>query len=144
EPAAAATADGVDLIQEDDAGGGFLRLLEEVANAGGAHADEHFDKVGTADREERHIRLAGDRLGKQRLAAPWRAGEEHAAGNASAEAHELLGVLEELDDLLDLVLGLIDAGDVLEGDAVHLLGQHAVARLAETAEHAAAARRGAA
>jgi len=30
EPAAAATSDGVDLVEEDDAGRVLLRLLEEV------------------------------------------------------------------------------------------------------------------
>jgi len=30
---------------------------------------------------------------------------------------ELLRVLQEVDDLLELGLGLVDAGDILEGDA---------------------------
>src|SRR3954466_11233186 len=33
-------------------------LLEQVAHAAGAHADEHLDEVGTGDRVERHARLA--------------------------------------------------------------------------------------
>ena len=70
---AAVAADGVDLVHEDDAGAVLLGLLEEVADAAGADADEHLDEVGTGDREERHAGLAGDRAGEQRLAGARRA-----------------------------------------------------------------------
>ena len=45
---AAVAADGVDLVDEDDAGRVLLGLLEQVAHAGGADADEHLDEVGAA------------------------------------------------------------------------------------------------
>jgi hypothetical protein len=136
ESAAAATADRVDLIEEDDAGGVVLGLLEEVADAAGADADEHLDEVRAGDREEGDVGLAGDGLGQEGLAAAGLADEQDAAGDAPAEAGEALGVLEELDDLGDFFLGLLDAGDVVEGDVGHFLGEDAVARLAEVAEHA--------
>ena len=44
--------DRVDLVHEDDAGAILLGLLEEVAHAAGANADEHLHKVGAGDREE--------------------------------------------------------------------------------------------
>src|SRR5690625_2065571 len=44
-PTAARPADGVDLVDKDDTGRLFLRLLEEVAHARRADADEHFDEV---------------------------------------------------------------------------------------------------
>ena len=47
EAGAAMTADGVDLVHEDDARRGLFRLLEEVAHTRGADADEHLDEVGT-------------------------------------------------------------------------------------------------
>ena len=43
---AAVAPDGVDLVHEDDAGRVLLGLLEQVADAGGAHAHEHLDEVG--------------------------------------------------------------------------------------------------
>ena len=49
EACAAVTADGVDFVDEDDAGRVLLALLEEVADARRADADEHLDEVGTAD-----------------------------------------------------------------------------------------------
>src|ERR687898_159897 len=44
---AALAADRVDLVDEDDAGGVLLGLLEQVAHTRGADADEHLDEVGT-------------------------------------------------------------------------------------------------
>src|SRR3546814_9281750 len=58
---AAVAADGVDLVDEDDRRGVLLGLVEQVAHAARADADEHLDEVGARDRVERHARLAGDR-----------------------------------------------------------------------------------
>jgi hypothetical protein len=79
---AAVAADGVDLVDEDDAGRVLLALLEQVADARRADADEHLDEVRARDREERHARLAGDGAGEQRLAGARRAHEQHALGDA--------------------------------------------------------------
>ena len=136
---AAVAADGVDLVHEDDAGRVLLGLLEEVAHAGGADADEHLDEVRAGDREERHARLAGDGAREQRLAGARRAEEQHALRDPRAERLELLGVLEELLDLVELLDRLVGARDVAEGDLrrvdAHALG----ARLAERHDLRAAA-----
>ena len=139
ETGAAMTADRVDFVDEDDAGRVLLRLLEHVAHAARADADEHLDEVGTRDGEERHIRFAGDGAGEQRLAGAGRADEQHALRNASAETLELRRVAQEFDDLFKIVLRLVDAGDVLEGDAAMALGQQLRLRLAEAHGLAAAA-----
>jgi hypothetical protein len=123
EARAAMAADGVDFVDEDDAGRVLLGLLEHVAHAAGADADEHLDEVRAGDREERHARLAGDGAGEQGLAGAGRADQQGALGNLAAQALELARVLQEVDDLLQFFLGLIDAGDVVEGDAVLVLGQ---------------------
>jgi hypothetical protein len=68
--------------------------------------------------KERHPGLAGDGPGQQGLAGAGRAGQQHAGGDAAAEPREFLRVFEEIDDLLQLLLGLVDAGHVLEGDLV--------------------------
>src|SRR5690606_23639520 len=109
ESGAAVAADGVDLVDEDDAGCVLLALLEEVAYARGTDADEHLDEVGAGHGEERTSGLAGDGACEQRLAGAGRADEQHALGQTTAEPAELLRVLQELDDLLELVLRLIGA-----------------------------------
>src|SRR5690606_29296099 len=47
EAGATMATNGVDLVDEDDAGGVLLGLLEHVADAAGADADEHLDEVRT-------------------------------------------------------------------------------------------------
>ena len=49
------------------------------------------------------------------LPVPGGPDQQHALGDAAAEALVLLGVLEEVDDLDQLGLGLVDAGHVVEG-----------------------------
>src|SRR5205085_3557959 len=131
ETGAPVTADGIDFINENDAGRVLLRLLEHVAHARGADADEHLDKVGARDGEERHIRFTGDRAREQRLSSPRWANEKHAARNAAAEALEFSGIAQELDDLLQILLGLINARDVFERDAAMRFGQKLGPALAE-------------
>ena len=131
ETGAAVAADGVDFIDEDDAGRAFLALFEEIANSGGADTDEHLDEIGSRDREEGNIGLAGDGPGEQRLAGSRRTHEQHALGDLSAEPLELLRVLEKIDDLLELLLGLRDTGDILEGDLFLFRGEELGLGLAE-------------
>src|SRR5262245_22082200 len=45
EPRSAVASDGVDLVDENDAGRVLLALLEKVAHAAGADAHEHFDEI---------------------------------------------------------------------------------------------------
>jgi hypothetical protein len=135
---AALTAHGVDLVDEDDAGSVLLALLEQVADPAGADTDEHLDEVTAGDGEERHPGLAGDGSGEEGLAGSRRPHQQHALGDATAEAGELAGILEELDDLDQLLLGLVRSGDVLEGDLPTVIRQQLRAGLAEAHGLAAA------
>ena len=63
-----------------------------------------------------NARLAGDGLAEQRLAGSGRPDQEHALGDPRADRDELVRVLEELDDLVQLLLRLVDTGDVDERD----------------------------
>ena len=139
EAGAAMAADGVDFIDEDDAGGVLLALLEEVADAAGADADEHFHEVRTGDGEERDIGFAGDGAGQQGLAGAGGADQQHAFGDASAELLELLRLTQEFDDFLQLFFGFFDAGHILERHLLLLRGMQAGARLAEAQGLVAAA-----
>ena len=140
EACAALAADRIDFVNEDDAGLVLLGGLEHVAHAGCAHADEHFNEVRTGDREERHARLAGDRLGEERLAGARRSDEQQAARNAAAETLEALGFAKEVHDFLNVFLGLVAARDVAEAHLVAFLVKLAGLRLAEAERSATAAR----
>ena len=138
EAGAAMAADRVDLVDEDDARRVLLALHEEVADPRGADADEHLHEVGAGDREERNAGLARDGAREERLARAGRPDEQHPLRDAAAEARELLRVLQERDDLFELVLRLLDARDVVEGDALLVLVEETRARLAEAHRLAAA------
>ena len=65
------------------------------------------------------------------LPVPGGPDEQHAARDARAERVELLRVLEELDDFLELGLGLVDAGHVVERHDGLVAEEHARPALAE-------------
>ena len=139
---AAGAAYGVELVDEDDRRGVLAGLLEEVAHATGADPHEQLDELRGAQGEERHPRLARDGPRQERLARSRGSHQEHAFRCRSSKAGVLLGVLEEVHDLDQLVLGLLDAGDVVEGDLRVLLlvvaSGAAPADAREGAAHAAA------
>ena len=116
EPGAARArlADRVELVDEDDARGLVLGLLEQVADARGADPDEHLDELRAGQGEERHVRLAGDSPRQERLTGARRADQQDAFRDPAAEPLVLLGVLQEVDDLDELRLGLVDSRDVAE------------------------------
>ncbi len=124
-------ADRVDLVDEDDARRVALGLIEQVAHAAGAHTDEHLDELRAGDREERHAGLARHRAREQRLAGAGRADHQDAARDARAQRRELIGKLEELNHLGQILFGLFLAGDIGEGDRRLVAGEHARAALAE-------------
>src|SRR5258708_34157393 len=101
-------ADGVDFIDEDDAGSMLLGLLEHVAHARSADADEHLDEIGARNGEERHFGLAGDGAGQQGLAGAGGADNQYALRYLAAKFLELSGILHETADFDDFLLGLFD------------------------------------
>jgi hypothetical protein len=113
---AAMAAHGVDFVDEHDARRVLLALLEQVADARRADADEHLDEIRAADRKERDVGLTGHRARQQRLARARRAHQQHALRDAPAQLLELLGLAQELDDLVQFFLRLVGAGHVLERD----------------------------
>mmetsp|Transcript_32447 Transcript_32447/g.58058 ORF Transcript_32447/g.58058 Transcript_32447/m.58058 type:complete len:217 (-) Transcript_32447:34-684(-) len=52
----------INLVHKHNAGRVLLGLLEQVTDAGGAHAHEHLHKLRSRNGEERHTRLARNSL----------------------------------------------------------------------------------
>ena len=121
-------ADGVELVDEDDRRLVLAGDPKQPADAGGAEAGEHLDERRGRLGVEAGARLVGDGLRQQRLAGAGRSVEQHAAGNAGAELGEAAGIAQELDDLLELGLGVLDAGDVGPADG-HVGGRLDLLRL---------------
>ena len=114
ESRATLSADGVDLVDEDDGRRLLARRGEQVAHAAGADADEHLHEVRSRDREEGHAGLTGDGAREHGLAGARRSDEQDALGDRGADGLVARGVLQELDDLTDLLLHAEVARDVSE------------------------------
>src|SRR5206468_2480931 len=93
EACAAMPSDCVDFIYKEDARGVLLALLEQIANARGTHADEHFNEIRSADREERNIGLACDCAREKCFSGTRGAEQQYTSRNPSAKLLELLGFL---------------------------------------------------
>ena len=114
--AAAAPADRVELVDEDDARVVAARVLEELADSRRADARVHLDEVRTAGEQKRDLRFAGHRARQQRLAGSRRPDEQHALGNAAADRRKARRLAQEVDDLLHFLFRFVDARDVGERD----------------------------
>ena len=60
---ATVSSDGVDFIDENDAGSVLFPLNEKIAHARRSDADEHFDEVRAANAKKGHAGFTGNRPG---------------------------------------------------------------------------------
>ena len=132
-------AHGVDLVDEDDAGGHLGGFLEQVPHPAGTHAHEHFLKIRAGNGEEGDARFSGHGLGKQGLTGTRRAHQQRTLGQLGADVRVFLGIVQEVDDFLQGFLGFVLTGHVLEGHAGLLFHVDLGGVLVEAAHHAVAA-----
>jgi hypothetical protein len=115
----AAQADGVDLVDEDDALP--APLAREATRAGDhqrdddhVHADEHLREARARHRHDRRVEARRDALREHRLAGARRADEQQAALGLAAGLAELLARLPQGDHARDLLLLLALPAHVVE------------------------------
>eukprot|EP00760_Papus_ankaliazontas_P018047 PhM_4_TR17420/c3_g1_i1/m.78050 len=106
--------EGIDLVDEDDARRVGLGRLEQLAHTRGTDTDVNLHEFTSRARNEVDLGLARDGTREHRLADAGNAGEEDALRHRRPEALEGVGVSEEVDHLLHLVLGLRHARNVSE------------------------------
>src|SRR5690606_14458622 len=124
EPGAPDAADAVELVDEDDARGALLGVLEELAHARGADADEDLDELRRRDVEERHLGLARESSGEHGFPRSRRALQQDAVGYLRAQASVAVGVAQELEKLGHFGLGVVLTGDVGEAHLRHGVRLH--------------------
>ena len=132
----AVAADRIKLIDEYDAGRIVLALIEEVAHPAGPHADKHLDEIGTCEVEERHPGFARHSPGQKGFAGSRGTQKQDTFGDAAAQLLKFPGVPEEVDYLLQFLLGFVGAGNVVEVDLNLAAGQQFRTALSE-GEHPA-------
>jgi len=89
------TADGVDLVEEDEAGLLGARHLEQLAHHARALAHVLLHQLGADDADEAGVGAVGDGARAQRLARAGRPVEQHALGRLDAQVDEALGLQSE-------------------------------------------------
>ena len=98
------------------AGRVLARLAEQAPDPRRAESREHLDERSRRLGEELRAGLVRDRLGQQRLAGAGRAVQQDALRDLRAELLEALRVAQEVDDLLQLGLRLVGAGNLVPLD----------------------------
>ena len=116
-----AAADGINLIDEDDAGRILCGLAEQIADTGRADADVQLDEVRTGQGIKRHMRLSGNCPGEQSFAGAGRAHEKAALRQLRTDRSIFLRVVKEVDDFDKRLLRLILARDIVKSDPGVLL-----------------------
>ncbi|KAG5461812.1 MAG: hypothetical protein BJ554DRAFT_5940 [Olpidium bornovanus] len=82
---------------------------KKLPNPLGTDSHVNLIELASGHKEERDARFARHRPGEQGLARAGRAGKKHALGQLAAAGIELCRVLQELNNLLQLALGLVHA-----------------------------------
>jgi len=114
---AALQPERVDLVEEEHAGGRAAGGLEDLVEVALALAEPHVEDLVEADAEEASPQLAGDRAGKEGLAAPRGAVEQQAAPERLPVHLAELRVAQGTEERgLEAALDLVEAADVGEGD----------------------------
>jgi len=118
-------ADRVDFVNEDDARRLFLRLLEHVSDAGRAHADKHFHKVGTGDGEERHLGFTGDGFRQQGFTGADLANIVNEAALFAARSNKRVVNMEDFEKAKDkVIMGVERRSMVMSEDEKKLTAYH--------------------
>ena len=117
-----ALADGIDLIDEDDAGGFCGGLIEEVAHLGCAHTDKHLYELRPGDGEERNLGLTRYGTCDEGLTRSRRPDEERTFGQPGSHQRILSRMVQEVYDLHQLILRLVLSGHVGKRGLHRVLG----------------------
>ena len=128
---AAMASDRINLINKNDARRLLFPLNEEIADTRGSDPDKHLNKVGAADREERHPGFPGNRPGEQGFSSAGRPDQQDTLGDTPPQTGELFRVFEKGDDFFQLLFGLFHAGNIAERDALLVFRQQFGPALAE-------------
>mmetsp|Transcript_31319 Transcript_31319/g.50291 ORF Transcript_31319/g.50291 Transcript_31319/m.50291 type:complete len:330 (-) Transcript_31319:441-1430(-) len=109
------TADGINLINEDDARSVLLRHVKEITDTRSTNTNKELNEFRTGGRDEGNSSLSSGGTSEQGLTSTRRTLHNDTLRNLCSELSELLRVLEEFHDLLKFLLGLVVTGNLIEG-----------------------------
>ena len=108
------TTHGIDFVDEQNTRSVLLAGFKQVTHAGCTHANEHFHEVRTRHAKERHSCFTCDSAGEERLTRTRRTNEECPLRDASTELVVLLRVLQKFNEFLQVLLGFVATGNIVE------------------------------
>src|SRR5262249_26124169 len=89
--------------------------LEHVANPARAHAHEHLNEFGAADRKERYARLSCHRASQQGLSGTGRPHQEHTFRDLGSQPLKLVRAAQGVNRLLQFALPVLLVRYFFEG-----------------------------
>src|SRR4051812_17052759 len=85
EPGTTMSANGIDLINENETGRSLPCLLKEVSNTRGSDTYKHFDKVTATDRKKWNISFSSNRFSNQSFSCTRGSHQKDTFWNSSTE-----------------------------------------------------------
>mmetsp|Transcript_26590 Transcript_26590/g.48252 ORF Transcript_26590/g.48252 Transcript_26590/m.48252 type:complete len:366 (-) Transcript_26590:152-1249(-) len=129
-------SDGINLINENNAGRILLRLRKDITNTRGTHTHKHLHKFRTRNRDKWHTGLSGHSLGQERFTGSGGSVEDDTAGNAASVLGIGLGLFEKVNDFDQFQFGTITSSHIFKGDTG--IGSHLNFRLTLAKTHGVA------
>ena len=112
---------GIQFIDENDAGRLLFGLHKKVPHPSRTETHEHLHKLRSAQAEERHAALSCNRLGQKSLPGSRWTYEQDPFWHFAAQFRKLRGLLEEFNHLHQFLFGFIHTGRVFKGDVQLIL-----------------------
>jgi hypothetical protein len=110
----AAAPQGVQFVNEDNAGRRSSGLFEQISDPRSAHPDEHLDEFRARYGEEGNSGLAGDCSRQESLSGARRPDQQNAFGDTRAQATERFRIAQERDHFLEFGFRFVNAGHIAE------------------------------
>mmetsp|Transcript_49423 Transcript_49423/g.91178 ORF Transcript_49423/g.91178 Transcript_49423/m.91178 type:complete len:225 (-) Transcript_49423:944-1618(-) len=107
-------SDGINLIDEDDAGCSLLSLCKEISHTPCASSSKDLDELGSRDTEEGNASFTSNCLGQERLSSAWRPSQQSSLWNLCTEVAVTVRVLQEVNNFHELLLGTIASCHILK------------------------------
>ena len=92
QPRAAQPPDGIDFINENDAGRMLFPLFKQVTHSRRSDAHEHFHEIRATDAEERNRRFSGNGFRQKGFSSSRRADDQDSFGDSPTEFLKFLWI----------------------------------------------------
>ena len=115
----------IDFINENNAGRMFFGGFEHVADTRCTNPDKHFHEVRTGNGKERHLGFPCNSSCQKRFPGPRRPHQQQATRDTAAQFLKFIRIAQEIHDFMNFFLRFIATGNIVEGNRIVFLVDHA-------------------